>query len=116
MKEAIIEQYIKQHKQEVDTLKQRIKGLQKVIKTEKENCNPFSYKYIKTDKKINFYTGITTIKLFDTLFEILNPYLSRLRYWQGSKKQLRFVSKKVRAPKHYTRPRKLDKKDEFLLT
>ncbi|XP_066925569.1 uncharacterized protein [Clytia hemisphaerica] len=65
---------------------------------------------------MNFYTGITTIKLFDAIFDILKPFLSRLHYWQGSKKQLKFISKKVGPAKQYTRPRKLEPKDEFLLT
>ena len=51
IKDGIIQQYIKQHRQEVDALKTRIKVLQWVTRMDKEKCTPFSHKYMKTDEK-----------------------------------------------------------------
>ena len=70
----------------------------------------FSAKDIKTDAKMNFYTGgyppFSSLKLF---FSILMPYLPTLRYWRGKK-----TSTKVK--KRFIQQRKrMSQKDEFLL-
>ena len=35
---------------------------------------PFSWRKIKTDKGMNFYTGITSIAIFNAIFSLLQPY------------------------------------------
>ena len=57
---------------------------------------------------MNFYTGIATIKLFDAIFDLLKPFLSRQKATK--------ICKQKSSTKQYTRPRKLQPKDEFLLT
>lgn len=76
------------------------------------NVTGFTFKKIKTDKKMTFYTGLTSIGQFDAVFMLLKPYLSHVRYWRGAK---RIVRSKVRRY-NYRRTRKLSQKDEFLLT
>ena len=115
-KDKIILQYIKQHLSEVRRLKSRIKTLQLNIIKSKEHSKPFSFKFIKKDSKLNFYTGITSFELFDALFNLLKPHFPKMNYWQGSRKLIRYKSKVRSAYKKTTRPRKLEPKDEFLLT
>ncbi|XP_057294552.1 uncharacterized protein LOC130623066 [Hydractinia symbiolongicarpus] len=75
---------------------------------------PFSWKQIKSDDKMNFYTGITSIKAFHTIFRLLYPYVQHMKYWHGSK-QFRKKAK-VRNVNWRFQPQKMTKKDEFLLT
>ena len=70
----------------------------------------FSAKDIKTDAKMNFYTGISTIFVFETIFSILTPYLPTLRYWRGKE-----TSTKVKKRFIQQRKRMMSQKDEFLL-
>ncbi|XP_057290874.1 uncharacterized protein LOC130613565 [Hydractinia symbiolongicarpus] len=55
----------------------------KVFNTKK---SVFTWRKIKTDQKINFYTGIVSIGMFESVFQLLNPYLSKIRYWRGPKR------------------------------
>ena len=71
VKSEIIQQYIKQHLAEVRSLRSRVKSLQQNLQKETERFTPFSVKFIKNDSKMNFYTGITSIKLFDAVFNFL---------------------------------------------
>lgn len=71
----------------------------------------FSYTMIKTDKKMNFYTGLSSIKLFEGLFLLLKPYLSRLTYWRGTKRSKKEI--KCRTFKKSTQ-KKLSPRNEFL--
>lgn len=74
----------------------------------------FNWMKIKTDKKMNFYTGITTRKVFHAVFKLLFPYTEKMVYWQGTK-HAKFKSTKLRT-KSRPQLRKLSKKNEFLLT
>ena len=79
------------------------------------HITPFSYSRIKTDAKMKFYTGITSIAAFHAIFNLIHPYLPKARYWRGTKNHLKVCSKKVRS--HYNHSlKKLSPKDEFLLT
>ena len=49
------------------------------------NSSAFSWRKIKSDAKMNFYTGISSIALFNVLFTLLSAYLPKLRYWRGQK-------------------------------
>ena len=116
VKSEIIQQYIKQHLAEVRSLRSRVKSLQQNLQKETERFTPFSVKFIKNDSKMNFYTGITSIKLFDAVFNLLKPHLPKLTYWQGSKNFTKYASKVRPLFRKSSRPRKLAAKDEFLLT
>lgn len=80
----------------------------------KHKSTPMTFRKIKTDKKMNFYTGISTIILFDTIFRLLKPYLPNITYWKGSKRTK--VSTKVVKHTRYEKLKKLSQRDEFLLT
>lgn len=62
VKGALIKNYVTKVKnldQKVKKLKHAVRQLQ----TRNEKNKPFSVKHIKTDAKMNFYTGITSIKI-----------------------------------------------------
>ena len=72
----------------------------------------FTWRSIKTDAKMNFYTGITSIIIFNTIFMLLQPYVSSMFYWKGPIKYRRTFNK-VRKIKVLRK--KLSQRDEFLL-
>ena len=41
----------------------------------------FTWRKIKTHTKINFYTSIQTIEMFDAIFMLIKPWLSNIVYW-----------------------------------
>ena len=49
----------------------------------------FTWRKIKTDVKMNFYTGISSINLFNVIFLLLSPFLQHVRYWRGSSRAQR---------------------------
>ena len=51
----------------------------------------FSWTYIKTDKKMNFYTGIPSVRCFNVLFSLIQLSLPKVKYWRGNK----ILSKKI---------------------
>ena len=46
---------------------------------------PMIFRKIKTDKKMNFYTGMSTVALFNAMFTLLKPHLPNIIYWKGTK-------------------------------
>ena len=48
-------------------------------------ASTFIWRKIKTDGKIKFYTWINAIVLFNKTFTLIQPFLSYLIYWKGSK-------------------------------
>ena len=73
-------------------------------------------RYKKTDEKMNFYTGVSTIKLFNAIFLIIAPYLPKLCYWRGPKRSMKVKSSKVRPHLKPHIAKILTCRDEFLLT
>lgn len=73
-----------------------------------------SWKKIKTDKKMNFYTGLSKIEVFNAIFMLLKPYLPHINYWKGSKRTV--STKVVKHTRAHTHLKKLAQRDEFLLT
>ena len=73
----------------------------------------FTWRKIKTDAKVKFYTGINTIVLFNKIFRLIQTFLSDLIYWKGPKhaKNCSKVSHRRR-----NTSKKLSQHDEFLLT
>ena len=101
---------------EIKRLKEDNQRLRRVNKTLTLTRNkPFSCSSIKTDEKMNFYTGIASIAIFQALFSILKPYLSDINYWQGAKK-MSIQSTRLRRNIKSSKLRKLSLQDEFLLT
>ena len=93
---------------------QRLNNMNINLTRKSKKFKPFSSNSIKSDKEMNFYTGLSSIKLFDRLFDLLAPYASNLNYWRGTK---RIISTKVRSRKFVpSEKRKLSRKNEFLLT
>ena len=72
----------------------------------------FSWRKIKSDAKMNFYTGLSSIQVFNTVFSLIEPILPQVRYWRGTN---RITSTKVRTISR-SKLKKLCCKDEFLLT
>lgn len=70
-KKNLIQSYVKQ----VELLTQEVTYLKKLNKREKLLCkdSPLSWRKIKSDKKMNFYTGLSSILLFKALFVLLQP-------------------------------------------
>ena len=73
----------------------------------------FTWRKIKTDAKMKFYTGINTIVFFNKIFRLTQPFLSDLIYWKRRKHVKIFG--KVRHRRCNT-PKKLSQRDEFFLT
>ena len=61
---------------------------------------------------MNFYTGLSSIQVFNTVFSLIEPILPQVRYWRGTN---RITSTKVRTISR-SKLKKLCCKDEFLLT
>ena len=70
------------------------KKLSKKLQLEKQNKPAFTWKDIKSDEKMNFYTGIVSVKAFHAIYRLLLPYLIHLQYWRGARHQVKKVNKK----------------------
>ena len=44
------------------------------------NWSCFTWHKIKTDAKMNFYSGIQTIQMFNVIFILIKPYLPNIVY------------------------------------
>ena len=75
----------------------------------------FTWRKIKTDTKMNFYTGILTIEIFNVIFILIKPYLSNIVYWIATTKH-RVTSTKIRKYSVTKSSMKLTQRDELLLT
>ena len=73
----------------------------------------FTWRKIKTDAEMKFYTGINTIVLFNKIFKLIQSFITDVISWKGPKHSKNFS--KVRHRKCNT-PKKLSQWDEFLLT
>ena len=94
------------------TLKQ--KRTKVAARTNVFKSSDFTWTKIKTDKKMNYYTGISSVLIFNTIFSLIQPYLSKVRYWRGTK-----VAKSWSKVQRSFRPssrKVLSQRDEFLLT
>ena len=111
-KDNLIKSYVKR----VGILEQKIRNIRhhKQLLKIKNDQVTFSWKKFKNDKKMNFYTGISSVLLFNTLFSLLKPYLPRLSYWRGSKKRVSTKLQKRTFEK--SSQKKLSQKDEFFMT
>ena len=93
---------------EKNRLKSQVEDLTAV--TSQKQTQPFSFSAIKSDNKMKFYTGISTVAMFHVIFTWVKPCLSHIVFWRGSKRV--FAS---RASKTKHRFQKVCWKDQFLL-
>jgi len=77
----------------------------------KEKNATYTWRNIKSDAKMNFYTGINTIVIFNTLFLLIQPYLPAVKYWKGPQYARQNIKNR-----QFKSQRKLTQRDEFLLT
>ena len=68
----------------------------------------------KDRQKMNFYTGLSSIKLFEAVYNLQSSYIQRLLYWRGTN---RIKSSKVRPITFIqSSQKKLTSRNEFLIT
>ncbi|XP_065650954.1 uncharacterized protein LOC136079160 [Hydra vulgaris] len=72
----------------------------------------FSWRLVNNDKRMNFYTGISSIAIFNVIFGLLKPFLPSIRYWRGPKHS----RSKVKQLKSISKCKLLSHKEEFLMT
>ena len=68
---------------EKDRLTGQIKGF---TVSSNSNTQPFSWSNINTDEKMKFYTGVTTISMFNVMFTWIKPCPPNISFWRGSKR------------------------------
>ena len=76
---------IKALKIENNVLEDKIKASKRTIKVLVQRHDKFTWKKIKTDEKMRFYTGITSGTLFKTIFTLIKPCIPHITYWKGQK-------------------------------
>ena len=72
--------------------------------------SPFSWTKIKIGAKMKFYTGLSSVKLFHELFDLLKPFINRMNYWRGPVRTFTKIRKSLEQRKH----KKLTLNNEFL--
>ena len=76
---------IKAIKTKNNSLKDKIKALKRPIKVLVQEHDKFTWKKIKTDAKMRFYTGIASVAFFNTIFPLIKPYIPHIMYRKGTK-------------------------------
>jgi len=64
---------------EKNRLKSQVEDLTAV--TSQKQTQPFSFSAIKSDNKMKFYTGISTVAMFHVIFTWVKPCLSHTVFW-----------------------------------
>ncbi len=70
------------------------------LKLKKNSKKPFSTVSIKSDAKMKFYTGIQTLAVFNVIFALIKPHVSKLVFWRGKKVISSAVTKKCTTKSH----------------
>ena len=84
---------IKAFKIENDILKDKIKASERPIKVLVQRHDKFTWKKMKTDAKMRFYTGIASVALFNTIFILIKPYIPHITYWKRQKHAMRILKR-----------------------
>ena len=109
---------VRRHKQDNERLRQHNMRLRKQLKGQKgamKNQNQTLYaSLIKSNKDLNFFTGIHCRDLFSDLHDYISGFVRRR--WRGIKCVVTHVRKYTRSPKKFGPNRKLNSIDKFLLT
>ena len=87
---------IKALKVENNILKDKIKASKRPVKVLVLRHERFTWKKLKTDAKLKFYTGIALGALFNTVFTLIKPYISHMTYWKGPKHIMRILKRTER--------------------
>lgn len=98
---------------ETENLKLKIE-VGKLKKTSIPQALSFSYTSVKSDKEISFFTGLPSLKMFEALHAYVAPFVNKR--WKGYSQVVNKVRHFVRSPKKFGPGRKMNSKDEFLLT
>ena len=93
---------ISSYQTKLNTVTKNLRQLKSAMRAEMAKKNvtlrqPFSVKFITCDEKMNFYTGVTSIAMFEGIFKIIEPFLPTLQSWKVARK--RFNSQKIRPRK-----------------
>ena len=92
-------------------LTKKVDEMSQELLKEKSVRKPFSWKHIKSDAKMKFYTGLQTVAIFNLVFDLVKPCLPTMIYWRG--KQTRLPSKYK--PSQTRRQHRVTHKDQFLM-
>ena len=66
---------ISSYKNKLEQLTRENRLLKRERFLKKSKDMPFSWTFVKTDKKLNFYTGLSSIELFEAVHNLLSPYI-----------------------------------------
>ena len=77
----------------------------------RKEASVFSWTKIKSNAKMEFFTGIQAVVLFNVLFLLIKPCLPNLVYWRGKKNTISTKCKRTATK----RSPKLNEKNQFLL-
>jgi len=111
-KDTLIKSYITK----VSHLTRKVRLLRMQNRKKAKKIKPLSWSNIKSDKKMNFYTGLSSILLFNALFSLIEPFLKKITYWRGTKHSKTISSKLSKRTFSPSSQKKLSPKDELFLT
>ena len=106
------EDKIRAQQAEINQLKEELEKVKKA-KKKKESVTT---KLLRTDAKVNFYTGLPDLATFYTVYHEIEDKATNLKYWRGAKTTKPTVRKYKATPKKQGPGRKTLLVDEFLLT
>lgn len=100
-----------------EKLKQDLTHLRKLKATSQKKQNKqFTWKSLKSDKKLKTFTGIPNKAAFNALYKLIEKKVPKITYWHGPSKVSTKRRKFVSTPKKSGPQRALSSKDEFVLT
>ena len=100
---------IKEEKAAIDTINERLSTEVESLKIKNSAGRGFSFKDIKKDADMIFYTGLST-KVFNCLFDLLEPHVPNFVHWRGRK----VLTAKAVGPRRQQKL-KIPYKDQFLV-
>jgi len=80
-----------QHK--INKLSIQLRQMKVAYKKATSNRKPFTITDITTNEKMNFYTGITSIAIFEAVYAMLLPLIPSTTFWRGTKQHVQRPSK-----------------------
>ena len=105
---------IEEMKKELVKLREENSKLRAVIY--KKSRKPFNIdSVLKSDKKVKFYTGIPSVKVFMTIFTYIVSTFKQITYWKGPSRVVANPLPNKRTKNRF-HTRSLSKKEELILT
>ncbi|XP_078662112.1 uncharacterized protein LOC144906066 [Branchiostoma floridae x Branchiostoma belcheri] len=108
----LLEDRVQELEQEVMSLKTQQE------KSEKKSCGKkqvFTADTLTTDSAVNHCTGLKSKQAFNDMYKYVEPYAKKMTYWKSSNTK-KSSKKKKGTPQKCGANRKLNLRDEFLLT